>query len=184
MLGPILKKEACAECRFCCAFRRKSLWETPIFTGENLEAIRSNPKLSAEVLISVNTDAVADLKGGQRSESEEYFRYDLSGQYKTDDSEEEAPCPYLSEKGCILSSEEKPWDCKIWPLRVMKKDGETVIALTPTCPEINKLEIQKVKSFVEEELKEALFSYAEAHPYLMKEYHEGFPVLAVKLKQD
>ena len=110
----------------------------------------------------------------------EYYRYDLSNNYKMDDSEEEAPCPYLSETGCVLSADEKPWDCKIWPLRVMKKDGEIVIALTPTCPEINKMEIAEVQKFVEENLKEDLFSYAEAHPYLVKKYHEGFPVLAVK----
>ena len=181
MLGPILKKESCAACRFCCAFRRKSLWETPIFTGENLEAIKNNPELSGDVLVPVLCDAEAEIQSeSQGKQPAEYYRYDLSNSYKTDEPEEEAPCPYLSETGCVLSAEEKPWDCKIWPLRVMNKDGKIVIALTPTCPEINKLELAEVRKFVVENLEEDLFSYAEAHPYLIKEYHEGFSVLAVK----
>lgn len=165
MLSKILKKESCAACRFCCAFRRQSLWETPIFTKENEQAIRDDLSLDASSLIPAGKE-------------QEYYRYDLSEKYQTDDSEEEAPCPYLEEKGCILNDEEKPWDCKIWPLRVMKrKDGEIVIALTPTCPEINKIDFEEVRTFVNESLRDDLFEYAEKHPILIKEYKEGFPIL-------
>ena len=78
----------------------------------------------------------------------------------------------------VLSDEEKPWDCKIWPLRVMKKtDGEVVVALTPTCPHINKLDLNTVRDFVNGNLKDDLLNYADAHPYLIKEYREGYPVM-------
>ena len=166
MLSGILKKEECAACRFCCSFRKTSLWETPIFTKENIDAIKANPNLDSDVLIESEIEGLINAT------------YDLSNNYKTDDPNEEAPCPYLSETGCILSSEEKPWDCKIWPLRVMKlSGGEIVIALTPTCPEINKIDTEEVRNFVNESLRDDLFEYAEKHPYLIKEYKEGFPIL-------
>ena len=87
MLSEILKKEDCAACRFCCSFRRQSLWETPIFTLENTESIEADQKLDASVLQKFSF------------ENNTYARYDLSNNYKTDDSEEEAPCPYLSTNG-------------------------------------------------------------------------------------
>lgn len=169
MLSEILKKEDCAACRFCCAFRRQSLWETPIFSSENIDAIENNKKLDSSVLEKFLFDGNT------------YARYDLSNAYETNDSEEEAPCPYLSDKGCILDVNEKPWDCKIWPLRVMRKeDGAIVIALTPTCPSVNKIDIETVREFVNEKLADSLFEYADTHSYLIKEYHEGFPILSIR----
>lgn len=165
MLSKILNKEDCAKCRFCCSFRRKSLWETPLFTKENIEAIKGNENLDDSCLL------VNDSPKGI------YARYDLSNCYKTDDSKEEVPCPYLGENGCVLSDNEKPWDCKIWPLRVMRKSRELVVALTPTCPEINKLEFEKVREFVEKELKSGLLEYAKEHEFLVKEYKEGFKII-------
>ena len=165
MLGKILKKEDCAACRFCCSFRRTSLWETPIFTKENIDAIKINPSLDKSVLNVIEKDGYC------------FAKYDLSGQYKTGDSDEEVPCPYLGENGCILSDDEKPWDCKIWPLRVMNKDGEIVVALTPTCPSINRLEFAYVKDFVSSNLKKDITEYAAAHPFLIKEYRSDFPII-------
>lgn len=172
MLSKILSKEDCAACRFCCSFRRCSLWETPIFTKENIDAINSDsrfaPVLKEFTLSSGNCDA--DMN---------YATYDLSGNYQTDDPEEEAPCPYLdSTKGCLLSPEEKPWDCKIWPLRVVSKDGgEPFVVLTPTCPSINKLDIEKVREFADDKLRHSLIEYAKAHPYLIKEYKDDFFII-------
>lgn len=165
MLSKILKKEDCAKCRFCCSFRRTSLWETPIFTEENINAIKSS-SYDASVLNEFLSDNIT------------YATYDLSDKYLTSDSEEEVPCPYLDQSsGCILSDEEKPWDCKIWPLRVtQKKEGRIVVALTPTCPSINKLGIEKVCDFVDDNLKKELVNYATAHPYLIKDFRDGWHI--------
>ncbi len=164
MLSGILKKEDCASCRFCCAFKRTSLWEVPVFTKENIESIKQNPDLDSSVL--------------NVTESDGYIKatYDLSSNYKTDNPLEEAPCPYLGKNGCILSDSEKPWDCKIWPLRVMNKDNEKVIALTPTCPSINKLDINDVKTYVDG-IRDDLLEYALEHPFLVKEYRADFPIV-------
>ena len=58
-----------------------------------------------------------------------------------------------------------------------KSDGELVIALTPTCPSVNKLDLETVRTFVRTKLKDELFAYAKAHPYLIKDYKDDFPIL-------
>lgn len=163
MLSKILSKEECASCRFCCSFRRQSLWEVPVFTSENIKAIKIRHSEKSYNLIPFE------------SEGKEYAKYDLSDKYLTNDSEEEAPCPFLDvNKGCMLSDEEKPWDCKIWPFRVVKKEtGEPFVILTPTCPGINKLPMSAVSEFADGIFKENLISYAKEHPSLIKDYVDG-----------
>ena len=39
MLSSVLSPGECAECRFCCSFRRQSLWETPLFDSETAEKL-------------------------------------------------------------------------------------------------------------------------------------------------
>lgn len=178
MLSKILSKETCAGCKFCCSFRRCSLWETPLFPEDTVK------KLGGKF----------DM---EQKDGYSYGKMNFDGRYSTDDSEEEAACQYLdAKKGCVLSYEDKPFDCKIWPLRIMRVqnqredkpesggDGRTagksklVVALTPTCPAINKVDIETVRKLVKEELGSVIYEYAGKHPYIIKEYREGFPVLA------
>ena len=37
LLEKLLTLEDCAKCQFCCSYRRRSLWETIIFTPEEVE---------------------------------------------------------------------------------------------------------------------------------------------------
>lgn len=175
MLSKILSKETCAGCKFCCSFRRCSLWETPLFPEETVK------KLGGKF----------DM---EQKDGCGYGKMNFDDRYCTNDTKEEAACPYLdTQKGCILSEEDKPFDCKIWPLRIMrmkdisKREGcagggiadesRLVIALTPTCPAINKIDIENVRNLVKEELGSVIYEYARRHPYIVKEYREGFPVL-------
>lgn len=158
MLSTILSKQSCAACKFCCSFRRQSLWETPLFPPEVAEKL-SEPN---------EYGVVGEFRDGQI----------VLGGYKTGDPEEEVPCTFLDpHRGCILKPEDKPFDCSIWPLRIMRKNGELVIALTPTCPAIGETPSIKLKELVEGGLGETLLEYAKTHPYIVKEYREGFPVL-------
>ncbi len=103
----------------------------------------------------------------------------LQGKYSTDDPAEEAACEFLDEeKGCVLGEEDKPFDCKIWPLRIMKKDDMLVIALTPTCPAISSLPGGVMKQLVGDGLGQQIYDYAKQHPFIVKEYREGFEVMA------
>ena len=124
MLSSILKKSDCAECRFCCSFRRQSLWETPIFDQATVEKLRVlyptakfRPAGKAASVTSAGTPASS-------------FTFDISDQYKTNDPEEEAPCPFLeASRGCILPPELKPFDCSIWPFRAVRRPAAA--PLTP-----------------------------------------------------
>ena len=158
MLSSILSKKQCAACKFCCSFRRQSLWETPLFPPEVVEKL-SKPN---------EYGVVGEFRDGQI----------ILGGYRTDDSEEEVPCTFLDpQKGCILKGEDKPFDCSIWPLRIMDKGGKLVIALTPTCPAIGAVPNQALIDLVKNGLGEQIFEYAKTHPYIVKEYREGFPVV-------
>lgn len=153
MLKSILSSEDCAACRFCCSFRRKSLWETPLFD-----------KITKEKLEKKFPEAVFKRAGNEN------FTVDLIHLYKTEDSEEEAACPFLSEKGCVLSAEEKPFDCSIWPLRACKIDGKIRVILENTCPAINRQPISAVKTLVDSGLGEKIISYAQKNPDMIKEF--------------
>lgn len=159
MLKSILSSADCAACRFCCSFRRKSLWETPLFdtvTKEKLE--KKFPKARFK-------------KAGTES-----FTVSLEHLYKTDDSEEEATCPFLSESGCVLSPDEKPFDCSIWPLRVCKKDGKFSVMLENTCPAINRQPIQNVENLLNSGLGKKIISYAQKNQGIVKDYQSDFTI--------
>lgn len=160
MLSKILSKSQCAECGFCCVFRRASRWETPLFTEEVKNSLSEKYK-------NAKFKKVGDM-----------YTVNLDDEYKTKSEDEEAPCFFLDENsGCMLRDEEKPLDCKIWPLRIMKKDNETIIALTPTCKEINKLPLETVRDLVRSGLGEFIKGEAEKMPWIIKEYRENFPEL-------
>ena len=139
MLSKILSKQECAKCKFCCSFRRQSLWETPVFEWRE--------------------------------------KMDLLPFYKTQNPDEEVPCIYLEgKKGCTLSPEKKPFDCKIWPLRVVKSSNinKLKIVLEPTCPALQKISIDTIKDFVKSELEETILQYALSHPEIVKEDSDFF----------
>lgn len=170
MLSSILSKTSCAACKFCCSFRRQSLWETPLFPPEVAE------KLSRENEYGVVGEFAQAGRDGQNVQ--DACRLVLENNYRTDDPEEEVPCTFLDpQKGCILNGDDKPFDCSIWPLRIMDKDGKLVIALTPTCSAIGAVPSQALVELVQGGLGEKIFEYAKTHPYIVKEYHQGFPVI-------
>lgn len=169
MLSKVLKKSTCADCKFCCSFRKKSLWETPVFPKETMDKLEQSYK---------GQDGRTVTFTREQQEGYEYGRMNLLSKYKTQDTEEEAPCEFLDQhKGCVLSPEDKPFDCKIWPLRIMKKKDKLVIALTPTCPGINSQPVEVMEQLVKEGLGQTIYEYAKEHPYMIKDYKEGFPVL-------
>ena len=165
MLSSILAKSDCAACKFCCSFRRSSLWETPIFDEADFEKLKEL------------YPATKFRKAGVSGHS---YTFDISDQYKTDDPNEEVLCPFLDPShGCTLPPELKPFDCKIWPLRAVSvpKQSESApahlaVALTPTCPAINKLPLQKVRDLAADVLGAKILEYAESHPDIIKEYSE------------
>ena len=168
MLSSILSKHQCAACKFCCSFRRQSLWETPLFPPEVAEKLSKPNEYGVVGEFCAVVDPQKSCAG----------RLVLENNYRTADPEEEVPCTFLDpERGCILKPEDKPFDCSIWPLRIMNKDGELVIALTPTCPSIGAVPSQALIELVKSSLGEKILEYAKKHPYIIKEYRAGFPII-------
>ena len=167
MLSKVLSKEACKNCRFCCSFRRMSLWELPRvsvdFAYKNVAGVSGQ-----EIKYSF------DECNGAR-----FAVTDLTSGYLTDDPDEEVKCPFLDDTtGCVLSQEDKPFDCSIWPLRYMEMpDGSLAVTLTPTCPEVNKVPVGDLKDLLNDGLGEKIAEYAKDHSYMIKPYRAGFEVL-------
>lgn len=152
----ILSAEDCAKCEFCCSFRRQSLVFTPFFEKEKVDEIHT---LFPEVRFKTRENGKLTI--------------DIDHMYRTDDSEEEALCPF-NKVGCILPEHLKPFDCKLWPFRIMRKrDGNgLVLALAPTCPRIRK-DSPEFRKVAESAAKEAA-EYAKVHPEIIIEYSDEF----------
>ena len=130
MLGKILSKEDCKNCKFCCSFRRQSLWESP---------------------------------------------FKISAKYKTEDENEEIPCDFLDYKtGCTLSDGKKPFDCKIWPFRVMKDENEIFVTIATSCPAISKKDEKVLLNFLQSEILDKILDKLKENPQMIKPMHFGY----------
>ena len=158
MMKDLLTAEDCASCGFCCSFRRQSLNLTPRFAKESIEEIR---RLYPEAGFKTLPDGSVTI--------------DLDDKYLTDDSEEEARCPF-NRQGCILPDDLKPFDCKLWPFRLMKGEDELLLALVPTCPKIKRddpVRLEEVASSV----AAAAVKYAKDHPEIIIEHRPDYRVI-------
>lgn len=59
----------------------------------------------------------------------------------------------------------------------MSKDNALVIALTPTCSAIGTTPGAALLSLVKEGLGRQIYDYTRLHPYVIKPYRPGFPIL-------
>lgn len=154
MLKEILSGSVCAECRLCCIFDRYDVWETPVFTDEIKNKIKE-VKPEAEFL---------PKDGGWIFKVEELDENQLFN------------CPALTEKGCMLG-DEKPFDCRIWPYRIMKIGDKRAITLASICEEMYNRPLSELVDFLKKGLAEKIFSYADKHSEIVKPYYDGYPVL-------
>ncbi|MGN0580444.1 MAG: hypothetical protein ACI4JE_06175 [Ruminococcus sp.] len=154
MLKKILDGKVCAACRLCCVFDRYDVWETPVFTDEIKERI-SSVKPDAEFV---------PKDGGWIFKAEELDENQLFS------------CPALTENGCILG-DDKPFDCRIWPYRIMEVGGRRAITIASICDELYNRPLSQLAGFLKEGLADTIFRYADEHPEIVKPYYEGYPVL-------
>ncbi|MGN0623388.1 MAG: hypothetical protein ACI4JA_05510 [Oscillospiraceae bacterium] len=160
MLKNLLSPDECAKCKLCCSFDSYDLWETPVITRDKANQILQDFKPDQEF---VKRDEHFLLKMKKEPEVDLYY------------------CSLLdSDNGCILGSE-KPFDCKIWPFRIMNFNGTKVITLSPVCPVVNSRKMEDIKKTCEE-ISEEIFAEAEKHPEYVKPYLKGYPILAVEEK--
>lgn len=157
MLTEILSREECAKCRICCCFDSYDIWEAPVVSKE----------LSG---------MICDINPGQEfvHKGESFVM-----KMQKEENEDLYYCSVLDHsKGCLLGAE-KPFDCSIWPLRVMRFEGKRVIALSPVCPVVKTRPVEKV-SAVAKKLSDKIFSEADKNPDLVKNYEVGYIILVVE----
>ncbi|MBR1423786.1 MAG: hypothetical protein IJ571_10145 [Ruminococcus sp.] len=158
MLSPILSRAECAKCKMCCIFDSYDLWETPYITRE----------LAAKIIQEIKPDQ-------QFVKKEDHFLLKM-------EKEKDADlyyCPLLDqEKGCILG-DEKPFDCLIWPFRIMHLGSKRVITLSPVCPNISERSVKAVREMAEQ-ISDRIFEYADENPDAVKPYIEGYPIIIVE----
>ncbi len=158
LLKDVLSPADCAGCGFCCSFRRQSLNLTPYFAKEAVEEIC---RLYPEAQFKTLPNGAVTI--------------DIDDEYHTDDSEEEALCPF-NRQGCILPGHLKPFDCELWPFRLMKGESSLVLALVPSCPRIGKNDMSKLREVAATVYEKAL-EYAKTHPEIVIEPREDYQVI-------
>lgn len=154
MLRKILSPESCAECRLCCVFDSSDIWEIPVFSSETAGIIR---------------EALPDT---------EFIRHGGGYILKTEKlaGNELFTCPALTDKGCMLG-DSKPFDCRIWPFRIMEIGGRRAITVASLCSEIYNRPLSQLVEFLRDGLADEIFSYAAENPEIVKPYDSGYPVL-------
>lgn len=157
MLKNILKGSDCASCKICCVFDKYDIWETPVL-DEKLKA-----------LVSERYPEISFVQKGsgwifRMTEAEDGLYY----------------CPMLDPRsGCMLG-DSKPFDCRIWPYRIMKLDGKRVISIASICPTMYAKPLSELCGELEKDgLAEKITAFADSHPDIVKPYENGYPILKV-----
>ena len=154
MLKKILSGSSCAKCRLCCVFDSSDVWETPVFTEEIKNKILSE-KPDTQF---IKKDSGFILNAGELADDQLFT------------------CPALTEKGCMLG-DDKPFDCRIWPYRIMNVGGKEAVTIASICSELYNRPLSQIIDFLKEGLAQQIFSYADSHPEIVKPYEQGYPVL-------
>lgn len=152
----VLTKKQCADCGLCCSFDSYDLWDTPLVTDEILlRALELDPaqrfsEASGRRLLVMEKEPDRDL----------YY------------------CPLLDrETGCRLG-DDKPFDCRIFPLKIMVLGGRLVITVSPVCPEAVKLPLEELIAEAKR-LSARIFAEAQREPDIVRPYEKGYPILVV-----
>lgn len=154
MLKKILSGKSCAECRLCCVFDKTDVWETPVFTQEIRERIeKARPGTQF-----ISKDGGYIFRVEELGDNEEFF------------------CPALTDTGCMLG-DDKPFDCRIWPYRIMEIGGRRAITISSLCEELFSRPLSQLTGLLRDGLADAIFTYADEHPEIVKPYYKGYPVL-------
>ena len=155
MLKDILSPSDCAKCRVCCVFDHYDLWESPIIPDEMKKSLSElDPELE---FIPRNDSWVFNMNGLD------------DGLYY---------CPMLTDTGCRLG-DSKPFDCRIWPYRVMNFRGRFVITIASICPVMYKKPLNALIAELDGGLANIIFAEAENNPDIIKEYDNSYPILKV-----
>lgn len=154
MLKKILSKDTCAECRLCCVFDRYDVWETPLFEEKTMAKVA---ELRKDAKFAKKGNGFV-LNSGEITDGELFA------------------CPALTDNGCMLG-DDKPFDCRIWPFRIMNRDGQRVIAVSSLCSAVHGQSHDELRAVLKEGLADKIFAYADKFPEAVHELYDNYTVL-------
>ena len=159
MLTCIFTPTSCSHCRLCCHFRRQSAWETPFLEPQLAEQL-------AERGIPLCTRA-----DGSQS---------IALSFHTDSPEESCNCPLLDPaKGCTLPREERPFECRVWPLRLLRDEHDRLcIGCYSDCPALSDATTHEaLVSLATGELLPRMLDYARRFPQSIRPLDAGYTII-------
>lgn len=153
MLKTILDGETCANCRNCCIFEEQSAWELPTFPAAASERLQGRPEYTV---------------------TEENGRFRIALPY--DETHAAQPCPFLDpESGCTLPEDEKPFACKLWPVRLMRDaQGNVSLTLYRGCPGVPAETHESLDRLLDDGLRERIFAAAARDPSIILPRHSNY----------
>ncbi len=157
MLTSLLPPSVCASCRLCCNFLPSSAWETPALEPACADHLRA-----------LGLPLVPRPEGGET----------IALNFAQNGPEMAADCPLLDKSaGCRLPRSERPLECRLWPLRLMRdSSGRVVLACYSSCPGLAALPREDVLALAES-LRPLLVERARSYPASIRLLHPHYSVL-------
>ena len=162
MLTSIFTPATCSSCKLCCNFCPASSWETPYLENKLAD------QLEARGI------ALTTRPNGSRS---------FALHFHMNDPQETCNCPLLNpDSGCTLPRAERPFECRVWPLRLMyTPEGALCIACYDSCPALNTPEAKKaMHDYATGELLPVMLQYAAEHPQSIRPFNPNYSVLWIQ----
>lgn len=157
MLTNVFSPNDCARCKLCCNFRRVSAWETPALQDSQIFLMHE-----AGVPLEKRPDGTTSF----------YLHFE------TESEEEVVNCPMLNPcSGCMLPRESRPFECRIWPVRIMKSQGRLVLGIYKDCPALNGDTFEKLKNHTLEKLLPEILAYGRRHPQAVRDYNSLYSII-------
>ncbi len=157
MLTNIISSADCASCKLCCNFLRSSAWETPA--------------LDKELVFLLQEEGIPLVQRPDGSTS--FYLH-----YCSESENETALCPMLSPlTGCSLPRRMRPFECRIWPLRLMKQSGHLVIGLYKYCPALDEERRLALVELACTKLLPYLLEYAQKHPLSVRDVNPNYDTI-------
>lgn len=162
----IVHHEQCMRCRECCRFRSNRQDFAPIFTADELAAIRQARKSMPEFAPFKGTANIFQIKLQQAKHEDPVYPY---------------VCPFLDEDKyeCTIY-DVRPFDCRIWPFIVLKltETGEVKLAhfTGDAClalQEVSPADFGEYEAYMQRLVTSPeLLSFLRQHPELIWEHHD------------
>ncbi len=157
MLTSLLPPSVCASCRLCCNFFPESVWETPALEATVVAHLRE-----------MGIDLAPRPEGGET----------IALQFAPECPQKAADCPLLDKSaGCRLPRAERPLECRLWPLRLMRDErGRIVLACYSACPGLAEVPPSALLALAES-LRPILLERAASCPESIRPLHANYRIL-------